>query len=101
MRTVANSETTPTGLMMAGGVPYPVAVQERFESYASGESLLYDNLELICEIYNEPSIRRSDLTSQLFLLGKHAQDPNLRERFMNPLDASIPALLRVFSRTFV
>ncbi|KAF8138723.1 FAT domain-containing protein [Boletus edulis] len=57
------------------------------------DSLFHDYLELIYDIYTEPSLRRSDLTSRLeqcFLLGSRARDVNLRERFMDLLDASIP-----------
>ncbi|KAF8076441.1 hypothetical protein FPV67DRAFT_1558921 [Lyophyllum atratum] len=53
-------------------------------------------LELIYEIYTEPSLRRSDLTTRLehsFLLGCHAKDPVVRERFMDLLDASVPRSL--------
>ena len=55
--------------------------------------LYHDYLVLIYDIYTEPSLRRSDLTSRLepcFLLGSRARDVNLRERFMDLLDASIP-----------
>ena len=62
-----------------------------FES--RGEALFHDYLELIYDIYTEPSLRRSDLTSRLeqcFLLGCRARDVNLRERFLDLLDNSIP-----------
>ncbi|KAI6164899.1 hypothetical protein EDD17DRAFT_1802323 [Pisolithus thermaeus] len=62
-----------------------------FES--RGEQLFHDYLELVYDIYTEPSLRRSDLTSRLeqcFLLGCRAKDTSLRERFMDLLDASIP-----------
>ncbi|KAI6151887.1 hypothetical protein BKA82DRAFT_2906299 [Pisolithus tinctorius] len=62
-----------------------------FES--RGEQLFHDYLELVYDIYVEPSLRRSDLTSRLeqcFLLGCRAKDTSLRERFMDLLDASIP-----------
>lgn len=62
-----------------------------FES--RGEQLFHDYLDLVYDIYTEPSLRRSDLTSRLeqcFLLGCRAKDTSLRERFMDLLDASIP-----------
>ncbi|KAG9317678.1 hypothetical protein JVU11DRAFT_1890 [Chiua virens] len=58
-----------------------------------GDPLFQEYLELIYEIYTEPSLRRSDLTSRLeqcFLLGCRARDVNIRERFMDLLDASVP-----------
>ncbi|KAG5637374.1 hypothetical protein H0H81_004799 [Sphagnurus paluster] len=53
-------------------------------------------LELIYEIYMDPALRRSDLTTRLeypFLLGCRAKDPALRERFMELLDVSVPRSL--------
>jgi len=53
-------------------------------------------LELIYEIYTEPSLRRSDLTTRLehsFLLGCRAKDTQLRERFLDLLDVSVPRSL--------
>lgn len=60
---------------------------------ARGEQLFHNYLELLYDIYTEPSLRRSDLTSRLeqsFLLGCRAKDSSLREKFMDLLDASIP-----------
>ncbi|KAF8897572.1 hypothetical protein BD779DRAFT_388223 [Infundibulicybe gibba] len=65
-----------------------------FESRPDG--LFHSYLELIYEIYTEPSLRRSDLTTRLehsFLLGCRAKDPKLRERFMDLLDISVPRSL--------
>ncbi|GLB33849.1 putative PI3 PI4-kinase family protein [Lyophyllum shimeji] len=65
-----------------------------FESRA--DILFQPYLELIYEIYTEPSLRRSDLTTRLehsFLLGCHAKDPVIRERFMDLLDVSVPRSL--------
>ena len=64
-----------------------------------GEPLFQNYLEFIYEIYTEPSLRRSDLTTRLeqqFLLGCRAADMTVRERFMDLLDSSIPRSL--FSR---
>lgn len=61
-----------------------------------GEVLLQSYLELIYEIYTEPTLRRSALTSgleQAFLLGCRATDPAMRERFISLLDSSIPRSL--------
>ena len=60
------------------------------------ETLFQSYLELIYELYTEPTLRRSDLTTRLepaFLLGCRALDPSLRERFIDLLDASIPRSL--------
>ncbi|RDB22695.1 Transcription-associated protein 1 [Hypsizygus marmoreus] len=65
-----------------------------FESRS--DVLFHPYLELIYEIYTEPSLRRSDLTTRLehsFLLGCRAKDSNLRERFMDLLDVSVPRSL--------
>ncbi|KAF9453072.1 FAT-domain-containing protein [Macrolepiota fuliginosa MF-IS2] len=61
-----------------------------------GEVLFHPYLELIYDIYTEPSLRRSDLTTRLepaFLLGCRAKDALLRERFMDLLDVSVPRSL--------
>jgi transformation/transcription domain-associated protein len=61
-----------------------------------GEPLFQNYLELIHEIYTDPTLRRSDLTSRLeqsFLLGCRAKDPKLRDRFIDLLDASVPRSL--------
>jgi transformation/transcription domain-associated protein len=58
-----------------------------------GDALWNSYLELIYEIYTEPSLRRGDLTSRLegaFLLGCRAKDSSLRNRFMDLFDASVP-----------
>ncbi|KAL5487751.1 TRA1 [Sanghuangporus weigelae] len=65
-----------------------------FES--RGTDLFNQYLELIYDIYTEPSLRRSDLTSRLeqaFLLGCRSDDTSLRERFIDLLDSSIPRSL--------
>ena len=64
-----------------------------------GESLFHSYLQLIYDIYTDPNLRRSDLTTRLehcFLLGCRARDSSLRENFMDLLDASVPRSL--FSR---
>ncbi|THH01673.1 hypothetical protein EW026_g1062 [Hermanssonia centrifuga] len=64
-----------------------------------GEPLFQSYLELIYDIYNDSSLRRTELTTRLehpFLLGCRATDPSTRERFMDLLDASVPRSL--FSR---
>jgi transformation/transcription domain-associated protein len=61
-----------------------------------GEQLSHSYLELIYDVYNEPNLRRSDLTNRLeqsFLLGCRAKDTTLREKFMDLLDISIPRSL--------
>lgn len=64
-----------------------------------GEPLFSNYLQLIFDIYTEPVLRRSDLTTRLehaFLLGCRAREASLREKFMDLLDASVPRSL--FSR---
>jgi transformation/transcription domain-associated protein len=64
-----------------------------------GPSLFNAHLQLVYDIYTSPSLRRSDLTSRLegaFLLGCRAKDPELRDKFVDLLDSSIPRSL--FSR---
>lgn len=61
-----------------------------------GEVLFHPYLELIYDIYTEPSLRRSDLTTRLepaFLLGCRTKNSLLRERFMDLLDISVPRSL--------
>ncbi|KAK1236603.1 transcription-associated protein 1 [Marasmius sp. AFHP31] len=68
-----------------------------FETKA--DNLFHSFLELVFEIYTEPTLRRSDLTSRLeplFFVGCRAKDSALRERFMDLLDVSVPRSL--FSR---
>jgi transformation/transcription domain-associated protein len=60
------------------------------------ESIYHSYLEVIYQIYTEPILRRSELTSRLeqsFLLGCRAKDPELREKFMDLLDISVPRSL--------
>lgn len=68
-----------------------------FES--RGDALFTPYLELVYDIYTDPSLRRSDLTSRLensFLIGCRSKDSGLRERFVDLLDVSISR--SVFSR---
>lgn len=63
------------------------------------EGVFHSYLELVYDIYTEPTLRRSELTvrmEQSFLLGCGASDASLRERFIDLLDISIPRSL--FSR---
>ncbi|KAI0268276.1 hypothetical protein BC834DRAFT_968481 [Gloeopeniophorella convolvens] len=85
--------------------PYPTmkekaSVLQKMATFETrGEVLFNAYLELILEIYTEPSLRRSDLTTKLeqpFLLGCRAREPRTRERFISLLDGSVPRSL--FSR---
>ena len=61
-----------------------------------GEVLFNNYLELIYDIYTDPSLRRSDLTARLeqpFLLGCRAADATIRERFIDLLDNNTPRSL--------
>ncbi|KAG2042802.1 hypothetical protein BDR03DRAFT_1058663 [Suillus americanus] len=75
-----------------------VSVLQKMTGFETrSDALFHSYLELIYDIYTEPSLRRSDLTSRLeqcFLLGCRARDPVLRERFMDLLDSSIPRSLQ-------
>lgn len=70
---------------------------QKMASFESrGTDLFNQYLELIYDIYTEPTLRRSDLTSRLeqaFLLGCRSHDTSLRERFVDLLDTSIPRSL--------
>ncbi|THH10763.1 hypothetical protein EW146_g8270 [Bondarzewia mesenterica] len=85
--------------------PYPTMkekatiLQKMVAFETRGEPLFSAYLELIYQIYTEPTLRRSDLTTRLehsFLLGCRARDPTIRERFIDLLDVSVPRAL--FSR---
>ena len=70
----------------AGILVKMVAFENRGER---GEVLFNNYLELIYDIYTDPTLRRSDLTIRLeqpFLLGCRAADPTIRERFIDLLD---------------
>ncbi|KAI0053544.1 FAT-domain-containing protein [Auriscalpium vulgare] len=79
--------------------PYPTmkekaALLQKMTAFESRGDVLFNSyLELIYEIYTEPSLRRSDLTTKLeqsFLLGCRARDAGIRERFIDLLDVSVP-----------
>ncbi|KAJ7180147.1 FAT domain-containing protein [Mycena crocata] len=60
------------------------------------ETIFLSYLEVIHQIYTEPALRRSDLTSRLeqsFILGCRAKDLELREKFLDLLDVSVPRSL--------
>ncbi|KAJ7276442.1 hypothetical protein B0H12DRAFT_1227571 [Mycena haematopus] len=60
------------------------------------ESIYHSYLSVIYQIYTEPALRRSDLTARLeqsFILGCRAKDPELREKFLDLLDVSVPRSL--------
>ncbi|KAG2013625.1 atypical/PIKK/TRRAP protein kinase [Coprinopsis cinerea AmutBmut pab1-1] len=78
--------------------PYPTAkekaslLQKMAHFEGRGEPLFTSYLELIYDVYTEPALRRSDLTTRLensFLIGCRARDTALRERFMDLLDVSV------------
>ncbi|KAI0320805.1 FAT domain-containing protein [Amylostereum chailletii] len=82
--------------------PYPqmnqkAAFLQKMSTFENrGEVLFNAYLELVYQIYTDPTLRRSDLTSRLeqsFLLGCRARDPSLRDRFVDLLDSSVPRSL--------
>ncbi|KAF5340030.1 hypothetical protein D9611_012443 [Ephemerocybe angulata] len=77
---------------------YPInkekaSLMQKLANFESrGDALFTPYLELIYDIYTDPSLRRSELTSRLensFLIGCRAKDSGLRERFMDLLDVSV------------
>ena len=55
-------------------------------------TLLHKFLDLVVRIYEDPKIRRTELTVRLehaFLIGTRAQDVEMRKRFMSIFDASL------------
>ncbi|TFK56003.1 FAT-domain-containing protein [Heliocybe sulcata] len=60
---------------------------------ARGDDLFSDYLNLIYDIYTDPSLRRSDLTTRLeqaFLIGCRCRKEAIRDKFLDLLDSSIP-----------
>lgn len=77
---------------------YPInkekaSLMQKLANFESrGDALFTPYLELVYDIYTDPSLRRSELTSRLensFLIGCRAKDSGLRERFMDLLDVSV------------
>ncbi|KAF7332097.1 hypothetical protein MKEN_00090300 [Mycena kentingensis (nom. inval.)] len=70
---------------------------QKMVAFESRIDTIYQSyLEVIYQIYTEPTLRRSDLTARLeqsFLLGCRARDPDLREKFVDLLDVSVPRSL--------
>lgn len=81
--------------------PYPTMKEkgslfQKLVALERGEQLFHLYLEMIYDIYTEPTLRRTEMTARLeqsFLLGCRARDPILRERFVDLLDVSIPRAL--------
>lgn len=77
---------------------YPInkekaSLMQKLANFESrGDALFTPYLELVYDIYTNPDLRRSDLTSRLessFMMGCKAKDSGLRERFMDLLDVSV------------
>ncbi|KDQ11909.1 hypothetical protein BOTBODRAFT_176903 [Botryobasidium botryosum FD-172 SS1] len=67
-----------------------------FEFKRGDDALFADYLQLIFDIYTEPSLRRTDLTTRLelaFLLGCRIKDPKIRARFTDLFEESLPRSL--------
>ncbi|KAF7352758.1 hypothetical protein MVEN_01242100 [Mycena venus] len=87
---LVKQDTYPTMKEKASLLQKMVAFESRTES------IYHSYLEVIYQIYTEPALRRSDLTARLeqsFLLGCRAKDPELREKFLDLLDVSVPRSL--------
>ena len=67
-----------------------------FESKRGDDNLFVDYLGLIYDIYKEPSLHRTDLTTRLepaFLIGCRYKDPAIRSKFTVLFDESLPRSL--------
>ncbi|KAH7106416.1 FAT domain-containing protein [Auriculariales sp. MPI-PUGE-AT-0066] len=61
-----------------------------------GEKLWNDYLQLVYDIYDEPSLRRTDLTQRLepaFFVACRAKEPSIRWRFQDKLESSVSSPL--------
>ncbi|KAK6988322.1 histone acetylase complex subunit [Favolaschia claudopus] len=87
---LVKQDAYPTMKEKASLLQKMVAFESRTETIHSSY------LGVIYQIYTEPALRRSDLTARLehsFLLGCRAKDPELREKFLDLLDVSVPRSL--------
>jgi transformation/transcription domain-associated protein len=85
--TLTRPDTTPTLKEKAGMLKHMMAFESR------GDPQLLDGyLNLVYDIYTEPSLKRTDLTTRLesvFLMGCRAKDPGVRCKFIDLFDSSI------------
>lgn len=85
--TLDKTETFPTIKEKAGMLVKMMTVENRNDI-----KLTEEFLELVLEIYSNPSFARSELTVRLenaFLLGTRSDNPHIRTRFMRVFDRSI------------
>ncbi|KEP49326.1 histone acetyltransferase SAGA, TRRAP/TRA1 component, pi-3 kinase superfamily TRA1 protein [Rhizoctonia solani 123E] len=85
--TLVRPDVTPTLKEKAGMLKHMMVFESRNDA-----KLLNDYLNLIYDIYTEPSLKRSDLTTRLesvFLMGCRAKDPAIRCKFIDLFDTSI------------
>jgi len=83
---LSNKEAYPTMKEKANLILKMLAFEGR------GEKLWTDYLQLVYDIYDDPGLRRTDLTQRLepaFFVGCRAKDPTLRWKFIDKLQASI------------
>lgn len=88
---LVSKDGIPTGKEKAGLLLKMMAYEKKDEPL-----LLTEFLQLIYEIYTQPSLARSDITARLepaFLLGTRNPDPVLRAKFMDLFDANLPPSL--------
>ncbi|KAG8711225.1 hypothetical protein FRC08_016173 [Ceratobasidium sp. 394] len=85
--TLVRPDATPTLKEKAGMLKHMMAFESR------GDPQLLDGfLNLVYDIYTEPSLKRTDLTTRLesvFLMGCRAKDPSVRCKFIDLFDTSI------------
>ncbi|KAG9127635.1 hypothetical protein FRC07_011379 [Ceratobasidium sp. 392] len=85
--TLIRPDATPTLKEKAGMLKHMMAFEGR------GDPQLLDGfLNLVYDIYTEPSLKRTDLTTRLesvFLMGCRAKDPAVRCKFIDLFDTSI------------
>ncbi|CDZ98369.1 Histone acetyltransferase SAGA, TRRAP/TRA1 component, PI-3 kinase superfamily [Phaffia rhodozyma] len=84
-------EALPTHKEKAGLLLKMMAFEKRDDP-----ALLGKFLQLVLDIYSEPSLKRTDLTTRLepaFLLGTRNADPVLRSKFIDLFDQNLPSTL--------
>lgn len=88
--TLVKQDPLPAFKEKAGLLNRMITYESRRDE-ASG--LYHDYLQLILDIFQEPSLARSDLTNRLegaFLVGTRCGDPILRSKFIAMLEKSLP-----------
>jgi transformation/transcription domain-associated protein len=88
--TLVKKDALPTYKEKAGLVTKMMTYEARRDDTYT---LYHDYLQLVLDIFQEPSLERSDLTNRLegaFLIGTRSRDPVLRSKFIAMLEDSLP-----------